>query len=299
MRLPKKMKFADLHLWQRIWKKIRSLFILDQWIVLVSRSADYKSLSWNNFKSFIPPPDRFWADPFVWFHENKYYLFIEEVLYSTHRGRIICLTLDQDLNIESNQIVLEQPYHLSYPFIFEYKNQLYMLPETRENHRIELYRCSHFPDQWEYEKTLITNIDALDATLLEANGKWWLFAYVPENNGSKWDTLRLYHADHPLSDHWIEHPKNPIVKDIHSARPAGRIFSHNGSLIRPGQDCSARYGYAISFNKIITLTENEYAENHEHTFFPSKKNSIFATHTHNEMAGVTVIDAILRSQRAI
>ena len=290
-------RLAKPHLLQRIWKKMRSYFILAQWIILISPSTGYKSLLWTNFKPVVPPFDRFWADPFVWFHENRYYVFAEELLYSTHRGRIICLMLDKEMNIQSNQVVLERPYHLSYPFLFEYEDQLYMVPETGENNRVELYRCTHFPDQWEFKKTLINDVRALDVTLLEAHGKWWLFTYIPPKSGTRWDTLHLFYADHPLSDQWTPHPCNPIVKDIHSARPAGRIFSDNGKLIRPSQDCSVRYGYAVNFNQIVTLTETDYVETCEQTFKPMRKSSFHATHTYNDMAGVTVIDAILRRRK--
>lgn len=285
------------HLLSRIQKKIRSYFFLDQWIVLLAPANGYKSLSWNDFKPLLPPIDRFWADPFVWFHENKHYVFIEEVLYSTRRGRIVCLTLDKEMNILSNQVVLERPYHLSYPFLFEHEGQLYMIPETGQNNGVELYRCTHFPDQWEFEKTLISNVYAVDATLLKAQDKWWLFANIQAEDGSTWNTLHLYYADHPLSDQWTPHPLNPIVKDIYSARPAGRIFSDNGRLIRPSQDCSVRYGYAVNFNQIVTLTETDYAETCERTFKPSNKGGILAVHTYNDIAGLTVIDAILRRRK--
>lgn len=285
------------HLLHRILKKVDSYFFFDQWIVLIAPSTGYKSLQWVDFKPFIPPLDRFWGDPFIWAHKNKYYIFIEELLYSTNRGSIICITLNEELNIISNQVVLEKPYHLSYPFIFDYEGQLYMIPETKQNNRIELYRCINFPDQWEYEKTLINNVRALDSTLLEANGKWWLFANIQEEGGSSWDTLHLYYADHPLSDQWTPHPLNPIVKDIHSARPAGRIFLDNNNLIRPSQDCSVRYGYAINFNRITTLTETKYAETCEQTFKPPDHDGILAIHTFNNVAGLTAIDAKQRRRK--
>jgi hypothetical protein len=290
-------KLTKPHLLFRIWKNVRSYFFLDQWTVLIAPSTGYKSLSWADFKSLIPPPDRFWADPFIWVYENIYYVFIEEVLYSTHLGRIVCLILDEEMNILSNQVVLEKPYHLSYPFLFEHEGQLYMIPETGENNGIELYRCTHFPDQWEFSKTLISNVYAVDATLLKTEDMWWLFANIKEEGGSSWDTLHLYYADHPLSDQWTPHPLNPIVKDIHSARPAGRIFLHSGNLIRPSQDCSARYGYAINFNRIVTLTETDYAEICEQTFKPPDKSRVLATHTYNDVAGLTVIDAKQRRRK--
>jgi hypothetical protein len=53
---------------------------------------------------------------------------------------------------------------------------------------------------------------------------------------------------------------NPIVSDVRRARPAGRIFSHDGHLIRPAQDCSEAYGWRIALNRIEVLTEAEYRE---------------------------------------
>ncbi|MBI5954340.1 MAG: hypothetical protein HY865_22005 [Chloroflexi bacterium] len=275
----------------RIGKKIRSYFFLEQWIVLVAPNVGYKSLSWKAFKPLFPPLDRFWADPFVLARDNKYYVFIEELLYSTNLGRIVCLALDRDLNILSNQVVLERPYHLSYPFVFEHGGQLYMMPETKRNNAIELYRCTHFPDRWEFEKTLISDIRAVDATLLNYQDKWWLFASIDSEAGSTWDTLHIFHADHPTSDQWTPHPLNPVIKDVTSARPAGCIFWENGSLIRPSQDCSVRYGYATNFNRITKLTETEYAETRVHRFEPSGKDEVLSAHTFNGASGLTVIDA--------
>jgi len=137
----------------------------------------------------------------------------------------------------------------------------------------------------------------VDATLVNAHGKWWLFANLQAEDGSTWDTLHLYYADDPLSERWKPHPLNPIVKDAHSARPAGRIFLHDGNLIRPSQDCSIRYGYATNFNRITTLTETDYSETCELTFKPPQRSPILATHTFNDMAGLSAIDAVQRRRR--
>ena len=282
----------------RIWKHIRALFFVDQWVILIANSAkrERTSLSWADFKSILPPTDRIWADPFIWVHEGHNFIFIEEKLFSEPYGHIICLALDDQMNVIFNQVVLERPYHLSYPFVFEHDDQLYMIPETKDNHAIELYKCQQFPNQWVFEKTLIGSVDAVDATLIEKQGKWWLFANI-ETDGSSWDSLHLFYSDHPLSDKWTSHPQNPIVKDVHKARPAGRITSRDGNLIRPSQDCSARYGYATNFNRITILTETDYAETCEWTFKPPKKGNILATHTWNEANGIIAIDAVMRNRK--
>jgi hypothetical protein len=217
--------------------------------------------------------------------------------HATHRGHIACLELDDQLKIKSKTIVLKRPYHLSYPFLFNYDGQLYMMPETKSNHAIELYRCVQFPDQWEYAKPLMQNVDAVDATLFHKDDLWWLFVNIQEKGGSSWDTLHLFYSDSPLSDHWTPHPRNPIVKDVHTARPAGYILNINGKLIRPSQDCSVRYGYATNFNHITVLTKSDYAEKREQTFTPPMDENILGTHTWNEAVGLQIIDVNLRQRR--
>lgn len=276
----------------RIINRIIYFFMFDQWIVLLSSRSGYKSLAWTNFKFFTPPPDRIWADPFIWAKDDIYYVFMEELVFSEKRGRIICLTINKEFEILANQVVLERPYHLSYPFVFEHNEKLYMIPESGENNGVELYRCVKFPTRWEFEKKLIDNVYAVDATLVQAYEKWWIFANVKDKkDGSTEKILNLYYADHPLADQWTPHPLNPIVNDIRTARPAGRIFWENGNLIRPSQDGSVRYGFALKFNRIVTINENEYIETCEHSFAPPKWSRINAVHTFNESAGLTAIDA--------
>ncbi len=279
---------------RRMDKFISSLFNIDQWVIMAARDMEFKSLSWAGLQSLVPPKDRYWADPFVVARENRYYVFVEEKIYATGRGRIACLTLDRECNLLSSEVVLEQPYHLSYPFLFEYLGEIYMLPETAQNRTLDLYRCTSFPEHWELERTLMSGVYAVDATLLDYGGRWWLFTNIKENGGSSLDSLYLFYAAHPLAAHWNPHPHNPIVKDISCARPAGRIFRHGQDLIRPAQDSSRRYGRALKFKRILRLNEKDYVEETVSSFEPPARSKILAAHTFNQGGGLTVIDAVVR-----
>ena len=281
---------------QRIWRKFLRIFFHDQWVILLGANKKYDELSWNDLKYLKPPHDRFWADPFLWQKDGISYIFFEEFLYSNNRGRIVCASLDNEMNISNLETVLERPYHLSYPFIFEFDNNLFMIPETKENRTIEVYRCLRFPNRWAFETTLLDNLNAVDSTLLNHNGKWWLFVNI-ESTGSSYDSLFLFYSDNPLSATWTPHPHNPVINSIKSARPAGRIFADGNNLIRPSQDCSLRYGYAINFNKITTITELDYAEINLSTFRPNEKDRNIGTHTFNFTGNITAIDAMQRRSR--
>ncbi len=282
--------------WRRLVKFIENARFFDQWTVMVAAGEKLRD-DFSGFRRLVPPRDRYWADPFVIQREDHYYVFIEEKLRAAGRGHITCLTLDQDGRILARRSVLQMPYHLSYPFIFDHQGEIFMLPESAQNRTLDLFRCVRFPDQWEYAATLMRGLHLVDATLLEHGGKWWLFANVKEDGGSSWDRLHLFYADSPLSATWTAHPRNPIVDDVRSARPAGRIFRRGGDLIRPSQDCSRRYGYALQFNRIRTLDEYNYAETRESSLRPPEGSEIIATHTWNTAGGLTVIDALIRHSK--
>jgi hypothetical protein len=273
------------------------MFYIDQWVIMTAQGGSFESLQWSAFQPLIPEKDRYWSDPFVLAKEGRYYVFIEEKIYASGLGRIACLTLDRVGRCLSNQVVLERPYHLSYPFLFEQRGEIFMIPETAANRSIELYRCIHFPDRWEFVKTLMKDVYAVDATLLQHENKFWLFVNVKEEGGSSLNALHLFYADSPFTDEWTPHRGNPVVRDIRSARPAGRIFMQAGKLIRPSQDSSRRYGYALRFNQIQNLNENNYSETAVLTFRPPG-GKMLATHTFNQAGELTVIDAIIRRRKA-
>jgi hypothetical protein len=161
---------------------------------------------------------------------------------------------------------------------------------------VELYRCEHFPDRWEFVKVLLRDVYAVDATLLEDEGGAWLFGNVKAPGGSSLNALHLFRAASPLADEWRPHPLNPVVQDLGSARPAGRIFKQDGQWIRPAQDSRRRYGGALTFNRITRLDADGYSEERVAGFAPPG-GRIRATHTFNQTNGMTVIDAVIRRRK--
>jgi len=281
----------------KIRKEFGKLVKLEQWALMIRPGGVSGPLGWEGFQRLVPAQDRLWADPFLVEREGRTYIFFEELVYRTKRGHINCIELDQDGSVVSNQLVLERPYHLSYPFIFRDRGQWYMLPETSQNRTIEIYRCIHFPDQWELHGILMAGICALDSTLCEHGGRWWLFTNIGDNVSPGWDALSLFYSDSPLSDHWMPHPRNPIICDVRSARPAGGLFRRGEHLFRPSQDCSHRYGYAINLNRIVTLSTTDYREVLEDRLEPPAGSNLLATHTISSTPHWTAIDANILRQK--
>ena len=194
------------------------------------------------YQDFIRLPDdgrRYFADPFVLMRGDIAHVFCEEVPFATGRGFISHFTIDAAGNVSEPYPVLEQPYHLSYPFVFERDGETWMIPESSAMRVVELYRAERFPDRWVKHAILLDDVLADDATLFEKDGRLFLFAALRDWQASSWEALGLYHADR-LTGPWHAHPANPVLLDPSAARPAGGAIHPSRRDRSPGTGLQSR-----------------------------------------------------------
>jgi hypothetical protein len=238
----------------------------------------------------LPPKDRFWADPFPVRKQGGYYVFFEERPFLTRKGFLSVLEIDDAGHAGAATKVLERDHHLSYPFVFEWEGQHFLLPESAGNKSVDLYRAEEFPYRWKFDRVLLKDVNAVDATLHHFRNRWWMFVNIALPGASSCDELHIYHAETPTGP-WTPHPRNPIKSDASNARPAGRIFMHAGQLYRPAQDCSTRYGGSITINRIVRLDLEGYKEMEVSKILPDWQPNLIATHTINSVDQLIVMDA--------
>lgn len=230
------------------------------------------------------PPNRFLADPFVISKNNKTYCFVEDASNRTKKGRISYFEVDENLFSEIKPC-LEEEFHLSFPFIFEYQNDLYMCPETSDAGQIRIYKASAFPREWKLETVLMDQVRAVDTMLFESAGKWWMLTNIdPSKIGANGAELYLFFADSPLSTHWTAHPLNPVFVDSTKARNGGLIFC-DGEIYRVGQRQGFdQYGADFSVYRITELSQTNYQEVLTERMRPDRLPAMMGTH-HLSTAG--------------
>lgn len=254
--------------------------------------ADAAAFSVHRLNRIVPPPDRLWADPFPVTKDGRAWLFVEEMFYANARGRIVALEVDGD-QVLDHRVVLDPPFHLSYPFLFEHEGELYMIPESNENHSVELWHCKQFPDQWERIHEILSDVRAVDTTLIQHDERYYLFTTLARNeNVDRSTELHIYHADSPLSRSWTPHAANPVLVDCRAARMAGGFLTGaDGSLIRCAQFRGARYGEAITLRRVELLTPDEYAEAPAGEIVPRWQPGLIGTHHLSARNGIVCVDA--------
>ena len=261
---------------------------------------DIYSFSFANYRKIIPPKDRYWADPHMIRKKDNYYIFIEEYLYKNGKGHISVIQVDLQGHCTFPLPVLIKDYHLSYPYVFEHDDRYYMVPESSQNNSIDLYECVEFPNEWKFKMTLMSNIKAVDTTLFFYQDEWWLFTGITENEGAFPEIeLYLFYSDKLFTTEWKSHELNPVITDVTTSRPAGRLFLRNGKIYRPSQDCSKLYGYGFNVNEVQVMTHADYCEKKVAVIKPDWDPTMIATHTYTTGDRFTVIDGFTRRSKII
>jgi len=194
--------------------------------------------------------DEWFADPFLFEHQGKTYLFAERMNRWQLRGSIAVCKISQGGNVSRFKEVLIEPFHLSYPNVFEYQGEVFMIPESGSNRDIRLYRAVHFPDKWKLEKVLIEGANFVDTS----------FIRKPDGDESllcsyDWDARKSHYFKLDMNQLTLTHlSDNPLLMD---ERCGGNAFVAGGKTYRVLQDCKSDYGSKI----IINLIENNDFEN--------------------------------------
>ncbi|MFC3715273.1 hypothetical protein ACFONC_03810 [Luteimonas soli] len=263
------------------------------WFLLVPTGAsplDPTDPAIGRHAVLVAPGQDYWADPYPVMDAGRRLLFVEELVHARSKGIIICLELLDDDVVVRRGVVLDEDAHLSYPQVFQWDGAWYMTVESCEANRVSLYAADEFPLRWRRIADLVEGHECVDPTLHHHEGRWYLFANISESGGGLSDELFLFTSD-TLAGPYRPHPANPILSDARMSRPAGRLFRHEGRLVRPSQCCVPIYGTAVVFNEVLELTPESYRERPMATLKLDAMPDLDGCHTYNSWYGFEALDA--------
>lgn len=195
----------------------------------------------------------FVADPFLIRTGDRLWMFLEVLNKGSRRGEIAVASSGDGIAWKYERIVLREPFHLSYPYVFEMEDGFCMVPECGRSGAVRLYRAVAFPYEWQFERTLLSG-RYVDASVLRLRDRWWLFAQRDDG------ALTLHVADE-VKGPWMEHPASPLMTDdIAISRPGGRVLIWEGRVVRFAQDATGTYGRCLRAFQVEELTQTSYRE---------------------------------------
>lgn len=235
----------------------------------------------------------FFADPFIYkISANQISILAEEFLFTRSKGVISLLDLDRTTGkLLNKKVVLEETCHLSYPFYDEERKSF--IPESFRNGNWAEY---DFDGDKIYDKRIITSFPIIDATPVEYDGKWYVFA---TKHPHALDELLIYYSDHREGT-YIPHPNNPVKRCIKTSRPGGKCFFYNGGLYRIVQDSTLRYGETMHIMKVTDLSPTSFSEElYCHLEIEKPGKYFLGFHTLNFVNDFIVIDGFRESFRPL
>ena len=261
-----------------------------KWSVAYANHNNFSKSLWK-YKEIKNPENRFLADPFVFENNANNYIFVEDFCYKDQKGRISAIKIN-DNGYEFLGIVLEEDFHLSFPFIFKDRNEIYMIPESNENKDVRLYKCLDFPYRWVLDSVLLTDISAADTMVIKKNNVWYMLTNICSAgiNDHK-SELHIFYANELKTNFWQPLATgNPVIFNSLKARNGG-IFNHKGKIYRVNQvHKQSHYGKCFNINEVVMLSESGYLEKELCTINPKFKEDIISTHHFSANETIASID---------
>lgn len=285
---------------RKLFDRIKKVFTCEYWLIAYGQKGNIDRIISEKYISL--------ADPFLFYHRGQNWLFCERQDLTDMKGNLWCINLD-DPGAEPI-CVLDEPFHLSYPQVFEYGKHIYMIPESRQAGEVRLYRCTNFPDRWVCEDVILP-FPAVDTTIhiagvsldrsktrdermKECNSQEdrdyplaLIFTYVDKH-------LEIYKATLEKEEFEIREMELLFAgDDSRQVRPAGRIYVEEDSVVRPAQFCENFYGEKLLFYRLGGETEELINElkPEDFKYLPIKP---IGVHTYNENEEYTVVDILHR-----
>lgn len=236
-----------------------------------------------------PSAFRWYADPFVCHDKDREYVFVE-LMHSYRLYGQIAVAEVIDGVIGDFCVVLDEPFHMSFPNVFQWHDEWYMLPETNMSGQVRLYRAVSFPAQWKLDTVLLDDVRFVDHALYLYKDGFLMLTHDIKNEQTAYN--RIFYLD--MNAKKII-PCN-VKGDFSNNRPGGTFYSHNGKWYHAIQDCQAAYGDYLHIYEVDAFTDSTFHEKEIGMMMPSNtkfipdNHAMEHLHTYNHDGRYEVID---------
>ena len=193
------------------------------------------------------------ADPFPWPGTDR--ILCEEMPVVDGVGTIVAVS-ESGGTLGASTVLLDDGAHHSYPCTFREGQTTYCVPEAPSRGATRIYRLED-DGHLAPVSDVAPHARLADPTLFRWNGLYWL-GCTDLDLGTHDNFCLLYAPS--VSGPWTPHARWPVKIDVRGARPAGMMFTVDGRLFRPAQNCAITYGASVSVHEVTKLTDTDYSE---------------------------------------
>lgn len=235
---------------------------------------------------------RWYADPFVSSSAMGDFLFVELLDYHNVYGQIAVAPIKKG-KIGRFKIIISEPFHMSFPNVFQWKDEWYMIPETYQKKEMRLYRCKSFPYKWEFYKTLVKDVELVDHAIKFENDTAIIVSMDIHNADKKYS--RVFELNLPEMVAKEVFPKGNFSQE----RAGGTYYTNGKKTYRVIQDCTRYYGEFLKIYETDLITVDEINEHEIRRMFSNdlqldENRGIERIHTYNNNGKYETVDFLYR-----
>jgi hypothetical protein len=192
------------------------------------------------------------ADPFLISNDSNIFLFFESKT-DFDIGKISCISFNSNNpdDVIDYGVILSEQFHLSFPNVFKYGTNFFMIPECVDSGNVILYKADIFPTLWRKQK-IILNLSLADIAIHFTTEGVYLLGTDSKCN------LKLYFSRDIFSNFTLV--ENISSDDFNHKRNGGNFITIENQLFRVAQNSFNYYGESLTFKKINNLNPNQYNE---------------------------------------
>lgn len=241
---------------------------------------------------------RYWiADPFIVEENGVLYAFYEMFDYFRGKG-VIAYSIIDNYVASKPVIVIEEDYHLSFPFIWNENGKYYIMPESSAAKNLTIYEAKDFPGRWIKKKELLYDVALCDSILFNTDISRFILSSKIDIDDPYFycnvtNNLLRYNSDESVEN------VRTLVKGDYGVRNAGAIIRYKNKIYRPGQiSTNGIYGKGLAIWKLNShfmddecVFEGLYDKFLDHLLLKEiDKKSVAGVHTYNISENYEVID---------
>lgn len=284
----------------------------DVWYIggrMSPQSAIHGQENTNSYKLLHPTYKYWYADPIPYILDGKYYIFMEVYDRFLDKGFIgVSSVNDNEIIINRPIKIIEEPFHMSFPYIFQYKGSVYMIPETHQAKQIRIYKMNKSVYDWELYHVYDTEEELSDTIVLVKNEIVWLLSTDKDKRNPYRTRMHLFKINNLLDR--SELIEIPLVRDkgiyqnyFYNNRNGGGILKDKNKIYRVIQEAEDMwYGKDIVIREILECGDDGYIESpdivklevNELPINIKRRHMALGMHTYGFLDGFEVIDINVR-----
>ena len=177
-----------------------------------------------------------------------------------------CIAVSEvtDNKIGSPRVILKEPFHLSFPEIFEYNDSYYMIPETHSVSEFRFYKMGRDVKHWDLYSAIPTECEFSDTVVYNDGKELFLLTTEKMENDPFANRLHLFRVSDFGSSNEVSVCEIAIEQEPeygYDRRNGGSIICLGDQTFRVVQESERGvYGKSVILYRIIKLDAEGYSE---------------------------------------